>query len=949
MHCESERSDVSGCNQCVEWGVKPYGTGSAASLAGEIRTFFPNIWFGLLVGVAAGLPNLSRTPPRDIRLGDVLVGIPEGDSAGLIAYDLGKETKNGFQPLRGGHVLSTTEKIVRAAIGHIKIESPNDADVFLPFYESIKDKEHADGTFRDPGQDQDNLYEVDESGIERLVKREQRPDSKRTRAWYGSIGSGEKLMKKAEKRNELRDKYDVIGLEMEAAGTMNQIPVGVIRGVCDYGDEHKNKEWQPYAAAMAAAYAKAIDIPLDLTDVPAIENFLGRNQELERLWHYLQPGNSKSRKVAILHGLGGMGKTQLAIHFARVHKDDFTAIFWMSGKSRETLLQALSSVLPRLPGQSQTTKAINKEEIEQHARHVLQWLSIPGNLRWLLIFDNIDQYSPVHGGPADGYDISEFFPTADHGSILITSRMQSLTELGEPFPIRKLESESAIQLLLQRSSLPVPDPIRMEVVDQDVIALTDRLGGLPLAIVIAGAYMRETGTSISEYLQYYQKSWHKLQSRSRPERHYPHGNILQTWMVSYDGIKKRDTNAAELILLLAHFDNRDIWYELVECGTYSSNPPEWLETVTSDRLDFKESIRILIGFSLIEIKKHGGSYMMHPVVQDWCLHIADMDDVKASQLNELALVCVGYTVPSTTEQRYWEIQRRLLAHADRVHQRWNNDELIGDSAIWGAFNNLGNLYGDQGKLKEAEEMHTRALAGREKALGPDHTSTLDSVHSLGILYQNQDKLKEAKEMYTRALAGYEKELGPDHTSTLLVVNNLGILYWNQGKLKGAEEMYTRALAGYEKALGPDHISTLLVVNNLGILYWNQGKLKGAEEMYTRALAGYEKALGPDHTSTLDSVHSLGVLYGDQGKLKEAEEMHTRALAGREKELGPDHTSTLDSIHSLGVLYRDQGKLKEAEEMYTRALAGYGKALGPDHHKTQRVGKELKAIVKSEST
>jgi nucleoside phosphorylase len=83
-------------------------------------------------------------------------------------------------------------------------------------------------------------------------------DSKRTRVWYGPIGSGDKLMKNARKRNKLRDKYDLIGLELEAAGTMNRIPVGVIRGVCDYWDEHKNKEWQPYASAIAAAYAKAV-------------------------------------------------------------------------------------------------------------------------------------------------------------------------------------------------------------------------------------------------------------------------------------------------------------------------------------------------------------------------------------------------------------------------------------------------------------------------------------------------------------------------------------------------------------------------------------------------------------------------------------------------------------------------------------------------------------------
>lgn len=235
-----------------------YGNSSAAALASQVKKFFPNLWFGLLVGVAAGLPDLSKAPPRDIRLGDVLVALTENETAALIAHDLGKEAADGFKLLRSGHILATTEPVVRSAIGSLKLFAPNEVQHFLRYYEAIKDKEHIGGTFGDPGQDQDKLYETVDNGGERLLERPLRPASKRTRVWYGPIGSGEKLMKNAGKRNELRDKYNLIGLEMEAAGTMNRIPVGVIRGVCDYGDEHKNKAWQPYATAMAAAYAKAV-------------------------------------------------------------------------------------------------------------------------------------------------------------------------------------------------------------------------------------------------------------------------------------------------------------------------------------------------------------------------------------------------------------------------------------------------------------------------------------------------------------------------------------------------------------------------------------------------------------------------------------------------------------------------------------------------------------------
>ncbi|KAI0894605.1 purine and uridine phosphorylase [Annulohypoxylon nitens] len=235
-----------------------YGTGSAAALASQAKRFFPNFWFGLLVGVAAGLPNLKRNPPRDIRLGDVLVSIPDVNRSGTVAYDLGREIEQGeIELLRQGHVLTETEPVVRSAIGSIKLNSPNDSELFLRYYEAMKDKRHSTGTFADPGQEHDRLYR-DDDGAEVLVERPLRPDSQRTRVWYGPVGSGDKLMKDATRRDALRDKYDIIGLEMEAAGTMNRIPVGVIRAACDYGDKHKNKEWQPYAAAMAAAYAKAI-------------------------------------------------------------------------------------------------------------------------------------------------------------------------------------------------------------------------------------------------------------------------------------------------------------------------------------------------------------------------------------------------------------------------------------------------------------------------------------------------------------------------------------------------------------------------------------------------------------------------------------------------------------------------------------------------------------------
>ncbi|KAJ6125876.1 hypothetical protein N7471_010369 [Penicillium samsonianum] len=912
---------------CLPSGA--YGNVSAATVAMQLLSSFHSVRFGLMVGIGGGVPSSNA----DIRLGDIVVSQPTDTCGGVIQYDLGKALSGGqFQ--RTG-MLNRPPKVLLTALATLQAHHFTEDSQVLEFISEVRAKmtPRIAANFARPTKE-DLLYQTDYDhgasdtciGCDRSKLNPRLPrDHKEPVFHYGLITSANQVVKDGRRRDQLARDLGVLCVEMEAAGLMNDFPCVVIRGICDYADSHKNKEWQGYAAAVAAAYAKELvlvipidqvettptardtladsvhrfNVPLDLTAVPVIEGFLGRQDELNNLWQYLQPTNSPSQKVAILHGLGGMGKTQLAIRFARDHKDNFTAIFWLSGKDRDTALQSLSFALNLLPEQYWDRETISDEDVEQRARHMLRWLALDGNTRWLIIFDNIDQYSPFNSAVGDGYDIKDFFPTTDHGSILITSRLQGITELGKPFPVHRLGSHDTIQLLLQSSGLSAKNTTSKLKNNPAILALANRLDGLPLAIVVAGAFMRETGTSITEYLEYYRNSWYELQSQSNPGRQYQQGNVLQTWMISYLEIQKRDPNAADLLLLLSRFDNRDIWYELVESGRHSSSVPGWLKKAISSGLAFKISVKSLIGFSLLDAKQQEGSYAMHPVVQDWCLHIASANkNVNSMKLTELALISVGYTVPSASDRHYSELQRRLVPHANYVrHQDLSGDNI----ALWGAFHGLGDLYSDQGKLKEAEEMYQRALAGYEKALGPDHTSTLDTVNNLGALYFQQDKLKEAEEMYQRALVGYEKALGPDHTSTLTTVHNLGLLYIDQGKLKKAEEMYQRALAGQENALGPDHTSTLDTVNNLGALYFQQDKLKEAKEMYQRALAGYEKALGLDHTSTLNTVNNLGRLYSDQGKLKKAEEMYQRALAGYEKALGPDHDWTRRLAATLNVL------------------------------------------------
>ncbi|KAL2822881.1 hypothetical protein BJX63DRAFT_426718 [Aspergillus granulosus] len=938
---------------CLPSGI--YGTTSAAIVLAQMLPTFPFLRFALMVGIGGGVPNRNT----DIRLGDVVVSMPTATSGGVIQYDHGKTLCDGRLHRTGS--LNKPPQYLLTAISQMRsdtmAESSRTSRIKKDIAEMLHQHQQNHEQFRRPATDwlfrssydhKSNVPDCSLCDDSELVARTPR-ETVEPKIHYGLIASGNQVMKNARTRDFVAKEIGILCFEMEAAGLMDQLPCLVIRGICDYCDSHKQKGWQGYAALAAAVYAKKLlsvvpilaiqdartksfRVPLDLTEVPAIEleQFIGREDELSRIWEYLQPA-ILSRKVAILHGLGGIGKTQLAIRFARDHKSDFTAIFWLNGKDRSAVVQALSSCLPRILGQFKNAEVTTKEDAEQRASQFLQWLSIPENTCWLLIFDNIDQYCAPQDKTAMGYDISQFFPKSDHGSILITSRLERLTELGKSFPIQRLSTGNATQLLLRSAGYSNGQNISPET-SQDAVNLSNRLDGLPLAVVIAGAYMRETGTGIGKYLELYQDFWFELQSQSKPMRQYQHGNILQTWLVSYQEVQRRDPTAAALLLLLACFDNRDIWYELVKSSRGYTASPAWYEMAVKNEIAFKARMGTLLGFSLLESKQQEESYALHPVVQDWCLHVAGTRDT-ASLFNEIALVSVGNMVPRESNRDFANIQQRLLPHADHLVSRKIHYFPAKTNGLSGAFHNIGDLYCDRGKFKQAEAMYQQALAGKEDALGHDHVSTLDTVNNLGLLYSSQAKLKEAEKMYQRALTGYEKALGPDDTSTLQTVNNLGNLYRDQGKLKEAKEMYHRALSGKEKTLGRDHISTLDTVNNLGLLYSSQGKLNKAEEMYQRALTGYEKALGSGHTSTLHTVNNLGLLYSNKGKLKEAEEMYQRALAGYEKALGSDHASTLHTVNNIGLLYDSQGKLKEAEEMYKRALSGKEKALGRDHTST----------------
>ncbi|KAH8800844.1 hypothetical protein F5884DRAFT_824895 [Xylogone sp. PMI_703] len=634
-------------------------------------------------------------------------------------------------------------------------------------------------------------------------------------------------------------------------------------------------------------------VELNLSAFPETAQFVARESELTEM-HRLLYGR-QTRSAVVLHGLGGMGKTQLAIQYVKQHKEKYTAIFWLNANDEDSLRLSFrdmaQQILEHHPSTSMLVRVDLEKNLDQVVNAVKAWLNIRKNTQWLMIYDNYDNPRSANNSDPSAVDIRPYIPGADHGSIIITTRSANVTQ-GRRLHIQKLPNvEEGLKILSNTSG-------RKGIEN----ALVTKLDGLPLALSAAGAYLEHVTMSFSEYIRLYEESWLKLQMTSPLLNSYEDRSLYTTWQITFDRVQQQNAASAQLLKLWAYFDRQDIWFELLQPGHSVDN--ELIQELTEDKLSFNKAVRLLCEYGLVHTEvsqqqlSESERYGVHSCVHSWTIFVLNKEWDES--LARLALSCVASEVPSMDVDKWWVLQRRILQHAVRCEQLIMDSKMVIVGMEW-ALHSLAKLYADQGKLAEAEKMYVRALQSYEEALGPDHISTLSTVNNLGNLYAKQDKLAEAEKMYA---------LGPDHTLTLSTVNNLGNLYRNQCKMAEAEKMYVRALQGYEEALGPDHTSTLTTVNNLGLLYVDQGKLAEAEKMYDRALRGYEDAFAPKVSLTyipaLNTMLAFGELFSLTDRKDMAKAMYNRALSGYRMVQGPSL-----KWYQLKLRLRRLGSLRES--------------------------------------
>ncbi|KAF2685485.1 TPR-like protein [Lentithecium fluviatile CBS 122367] len=655
---------------------------------------------------------------------------------------------------------------------------------------------------------------------------------------------------------------------------------------------------------------------------------------------------------AALVGLGGVGKSQLAIQHAYRVYDAMPRlfVFWVHASTQARFEEAYQGIAERLQLPGRYNPKVNV------LRLVRDWLCDEANGRWLMVVDNADDSEVFYPEPTeqDGRPVTTparlatYLPNSRNGSILFTSRnKEAASQLASGYrnirEIPAMDTDQATQLLCSK----LQDTVREDGAEE----LVRDLDCIPLAVTQAAAYINQRARmTISQYRQEFRRSDRKRESLLRWDAdgiwrdETASSAVITTWQMSFDRIYEKRPSAADLLSLISFFNAEGISESMLQ--RYS----RMRGSVDEEDADsaFERDFDTLRAYSLVTTTAEEDMCDMHALVQ-FCtrLWLSSRGEVRKWKEVFVQLMSREFPVPDFTN---WATCQQLLPHVESLLARsWDESDLRGERIAkdWGFVlqNAARYMQTALSKYGEAEKLNRRALEGREKELGVQHPHTLASVNNLAGVLHDQGRYEEAESLSRRVLEGLEKELGMQHLDTLMSVNNLAGVLQDQGKYNEAEKLHRQALKGREKELGVQHLDTLASVNSLASVLQDQGKYDEAEKLSRRALEGREKKLGVQHPDTLTSISNLAGVLQDQGKYNEAEKLHLQALEGLEKALGVQHPSTLTIVNNIALVLWNQGKYDEAEKLHRQVLKGSEKELGVQHPKALTSASNLAGVLK----
>lgn len=657
---------------------------------------------------------------------------------------------------------------------------------------------------------------------------------------------------------------------------------------------------------------------------PLFTGRLGVFGELARVWHR---GNRVDvTQAQALSGLGGIGKTQTAVEYAYRFREDYRAVLWMRADARETLLLDLLALaeLLNLPEK-------NEHDVSRVARAVKYWLQDCAG--WLLILDNLEDFSLLE----------EMLPTTFDGHILITTRAQATGNFVRRIDLEPMTTEESLLLLLRRSKVIDADQAcagaaeALRIPAQRIVHL---VGGLPLALDQAGAYIEETGCSLDEYLAHFQYCQSALlQRRGTTDSTHPQ-SVLATLSVLLEQVANISPTAVKLLELCAFLHPDAIPEEMLLADAPDAQP------MVTDAHQLDGAFAILRTFSLLGRRTEIKTLTMHRLVQAVIQERMDAEQQGAWAERAVRLVSYVFPDPGVMDicegETIWVNCQRYLLQAQacmELIERWG---MAFPAAIQLLMRMAAYFY-QRGQYAEAELMFRKALVIREQVCGLEHADVAESLNDIAVLASQRGKYRQAEAMYERSLAIFEKTLGPEHPIVAEVLQHLATHEHYRGKYAQVGPLFQRALHILRKTLGDEHQDVGVALNDLARLYSFEGNFAEAEALFQQSLRIKKQARGPEQAALAIIHYNLAELYRLQGRYSEAEAQYQQALSLGEQWFGREHARVAHILNGLGLLDRDQGKLAQAEQCCRRALAMNEKWVGSDHPRTAHILKALASI------
>jgi tetratricopeptide (TPR) repeat protein len=534
--------------------------------------------------------------------------------------------------------------------------------------------------------------------------------------------------------------------------------------------------------------------------------FAGRDEDLADLHTALL--GAKGAPVALC-GLGGIGKTRLAIEYAWSREAVYSALMFVSASDGTALDAGLAGLtvfeildLPEKEARDDATKITA----------VLRWLE--ANPTWLMILDNVDDRAAVAAA-------AKLMPRLKGGHVVITARASNFPVSMRKLEVSTLDENAAAQFLLDRT-----DADRSKAKDDAALArtLVRELGGLALGLEQAGAHIATERIGFARYLKLWSGSREKALAWADATVTGSDRTLATTWATSVARLSPESRRLLERLAFLAPDPVPDSLLDTAVPG----------EAAGADAYAARAG---LYAYSLISATtaEDGGQsgFVMHRLVQDFARRA--MSGERRTQALREALEWVNAAfVGDADDVRNWPILDPLPAHALAAARRADEAAIAEPTAQ--LFSNLGLLFDEKADYAQAEQLKRRALAIDEINCGPNHPKVAGALSNLASLLLETNRLAEAEPLYRRALALVEKSYGPNHPNVAIHLNNLAQLLKDTNRLAEAEPLIRRALAIWEAHLGAHHPQVAIGLNNLALLLQTTTRLAEAETLM-RGCAG----------------------------------------------------------------------------------------------------------------